>query len=82
MSAMVRTSCRPEGDGLLSWVDEEGNASGWLGHALLDNRESVARSMKVMEHEWVVEIRIVEAVAEEGRRGMTFPVVEPVTVPA
>ena len=45
-------------------------------------RESVARSMKVMEHEWVVEIRIVEAVAEEGRRGMTFPVVEPVTVPA
>ena len=37
MSAMVRTSCRPEGDGLLSWVDEEGNASGWLGHALLDN---------------------------------------------
>ena len=24
-------------DGLISWVDEEGNASGWLGHALLDS---------------------------------------------
>ena len=34
--------------------------------------------MKVMEHEWVVEIHIAEALAEEGRRGMTFPVVEPV----
>ena len=31
-----------------------------------------------MEHEWVVEIHIAEALAEEGRRGVTFPVVEPV----
>ena len=42
------------------------------------NRESVARSMKVMEHEWVVDICPAEGLAEEGRRGMTFPVVEPV----
>ena len=32
------------------------------------NRESVARSMKVMEHEWVAEICRSEALAEEGRR--------------
>ena len=42
------------------------------------NRESVARSMKVMEHEWVVDICMSEAFAEEGRRGMALSVVEPV----
>ena len=31
-----------------------------------------------MEHEWVAEIYIAEGLAEEGRRGMALPVVEPV----